>query len=119
MHTSVIAAAVVLGVLTVLRAYAAFHVPLTADEAYYWSWSLHPAFGYTDHPPLVAWLIRLGRALGSGPGFVRLPFVVCEAVAALAVGRAAMLLAGSARAGVCAALLFALIPQTKLALGEA
>ncbi len=114
-----IGAAVVIGVLTLLRAYAAFNVPLTADEAYYWTWSLHPAFGYTDHPPMVAWLIGLGRAFGAGPGFVRLPFVVCEAIAALAAGRAAMLVAGSSRAGVVAALLVALVPQTKLALGEA
>ena len=103
MPVSVIPAAVVLGVLTVLRVYAAFNVPLTADEAYYWTWSLHPAFGYTDHPPMVAWLIELGRAFGSGAGFVRLPFVLCEAIAAIAVGRAAALIAGSARAGAIAA----------------
>lgn len=109
----------VVGVLTVLRAFAAFNVPLTPDEAYYWTWSLHPAFGYTDHPPLVAWLIWLGTRFGHGAGFVRLPFVLCEAVAALAVGRAAALAANSARAGAIATLLFALIPQTKLALGEA
>ena len=114
-----IAAAAVLGALTLLRAYAAFNVPLTADEAYYWTWSLHPAFGYTDHPPMVAWLIALGTALGGGPGFVRLPFVLCEAIAAVAVGRAAALVANNARAGAIAMVLFALIPQTKLALGEA
>jgi 4-amino-4-deoxy-L-arabinose transferase-like glycosyltransferase len=119
MPVSVIVAAAVIGVLTVLRAYAAFHVPLTADEAYYWTWSLHPAFGYTDHPPMVAWLIGLGRSLGGGAGFVRLPFVLCEAIAAVAVGRAAMLVSDNARAGAIAAILFALIPQTKLAIGEA
>src|SRR5471032_257484 len=105
MHTSVIAAAIVLGVLTVLRTYAAFHVPLTADETYYWTWSLHPAYGYTDHPPMVAWLIGLGTALGHGPGFVRLPFVLFEAIAALALGRAATLVTNNARAGALAAIL--------------
>jgi 4-amino-4-deoxy-L-arabinose transferase-like glycosyltransferase len=119
MPASVIAAAAVLGVLTMLRTYAAFNVPLTADEAYYWTWSLHLAFGYTDHPPMVAWLIGLGRSLGAGAGFVRLPFVLCEALAAIAVGRAAALAAGSARAGAIAAILLAFVPQTKLALGEA
>jgi 4-amino-4-deoxy-L-arabinose transferase-like glycosyltransferase len=115
----VIAAAAILVALTLLRAYAAFNVPLTADEAYYWTWSLHPAYGYTDHPPMVAWLIWLGTVFGQGPGFVRLPFVLCEAIAAAAVGRAAFLVTKSARAGVIALLLFALIPQTKLSLGEA
>jgi hypothetical protein len=113
------AAAMLVAAVTVLRAYAAFNVPLTADEAYYWTWSLHPAFGYTDHPPMVAWLIWFGHLFGSGAGFVRLPFVLCEALAAIAVGRAAMLVSGSARAGGIATILFALIPQTKLALGEA
>jgi hypothetical protein len=45
--------------------------------------------------------------------------VLCEAIAALAAGRATALVANSARAGTIAALLVALIPQTKLAIGEA
>ncbi len=28
-----------------------------ADEAYYWSWSLHPQLSYFDHPPLIAWTL--------------------------------------------------------------
>ena len=119
MARAVISGAAVIAVLTVLRLIAAFGVPLTGDEAYYWSWSLHPAYGYTDHPPMVAWLIVLGRSLGGGAGFVRLPFVLCEALAAFAIGRAAYLISANARAGAIAAVLFALVPQTKLAIGEA
>ncbi|MBS1982537.1 MAG: hypothetical protein JST16_00080 [Bdellovibrionales bacterium] len=33
------------------------------DEAYYWFWSRHLSLGYFDHPPMVAWLIRLGDGL--------------------------------------------------------
>jgi hypothetical protein len=33
---------------------------LVADEAYYWVWSRHLAMSYVDHPPMIAWLIRLG-----------------------------------------------------------
>jgi hypothetical protein len=105
--------------LTVLRLVVAAGIPLTGDEAYYWSWSRHLAFGYTDHPPLVAWLIALGTLVSGAPLGVRLPFVLCEAVAALAVGRAAWLLSGSERAGAIATIGFALIPQIKLAIGEA
>jgi 4-amino-4-deoxy-L-arabinose transferase-like glycosyltransferase len=36
---------------------------LVPDEAYYWVWSRHPALGYLDHPPMVAWIIRAGTAL--------------------------------------------------------
>jgi 4-amino-4-deoxy-L-arabinose transferase-like glycosyltransferase len=32
---------------------------LYPDEAQYWFWSLHPAWGYYSKPPLVAWLIAL------------------------------------------------------------
>ncbi|HLI19978.1 MAG TPA: glycosyltransferase family 39 protein [Stellaceae bacterium] len=32
---------------------------LYPDEAQYWLWSLHPAFGYYSKPPVVAWLIAL------------------------------------------------------------
>jgi hypothetical protein len=31
---------------------------LLPDEAQYWSWSGHPAFGYFSKPPMIAWLIR-------------------------------------------------------------
>lgn len=38
-------------------------VPLTADENYYWVWSQNLALSYFDHPPLVAWLFKLGDGL--------------------------------------------------------
>ena len=44
--------------------------PLDGDETLYWEWSRHLAWGYFDHPPGVAFLVRLGvdlfgvRALG-------------------------------------------------------
>jgi 4-amino-4-deoxy-L-arabinose transferase-like glycosyltransferase len=49
--------------LTVVRLLAAAAIPLTEDEAYYRLWAQHPAFGYFDHPPMVAWWIAAGRAL--------------------------------------------------------
>ncbi len=118
MSRAVTAAAVVIAVMTALRAYAAFHFPLTADETYYWSWSLHPSFGYTDHPPMVAWLITVGAQLGHTYGFVRLPFIISEALSAVAVGMAAAIVVNDTRAGAFAAIAFALVPQTKLEFAE-
>ncbi|MCA1778941.1 MAG: glycosyltransferase family 39 protein [Xanthomonadaceae bacterium] len=47
---------------------------LIFDEMYYWTYTLHPALSYLDHPPLTAWLIALGTALGGDNAFgVRLP----------------------------------------------
>ena len=50
--------------LVVLRLVAAAWTPLTFDEAYYWMWSKHLAFGYYDHPPAVAFVIRAGTKIG-------------------------------------------------------
>ena len=36
---------------------------LIFDEMYYWTYTLHPALSYLDHPPLTAWLIWVGTAL--------------------------------------------------------
>ena len=118
MSRPVVAALVLVGAMSLLRAYAAFHFPLTADETYYWSWSLHPWMGYTDHPPMVAWLITLGAQLGHTYGFVRLPFIISEAIASLAVGMATRILTNDVRAGAFAAIVFTLVPQTKLEFAE-
>lgn len=36
---------------------------LLDDEAYYWVYSIFPAWGYFDHPPMVAMLIKAGYAI--------------------------------------------------------
>ncbi len=94
----------------------AFAVPLTGDEAYYWEWSRRLAFGYSDHPPAVAWTAALFSGLGRGAGFVRLGFVLCGAAATLAVGACAGLVSGDRRAGAIAALAFSLAPLSTVAL---
>jgi 4-amino-4-deoxy-L-arabinose transferase-like glycosyltransferase len=46
---------------------------LYPDEAQYWFWAQHPAFGYYSKPPLVAWLIALTTdLLGDGEFAIRL-----------------------------------------------
>ncbi len=47
------------------------------DEAFYWQESRHLAWGYSDLPPLTAWLIRLGENLaGHGLLGMRWPFLL-------------------------------------------
>lgn len=36
---------------------------LLPQEAYYWNYAQHPALGYLDHPPMVAWLIEFGTSV--------------------------------------------------------
>jgi hypothetical protein len=40
-----------------------FGTELLHDEAYYWVYSQYPAWGYFDHPPMIALLIKMGYLL--------------------------------------------------------
>jgi len=65
-------AAILFALIFLIRVVAAATTPLTEDEAYYRLWSQHLAFGYFDHPPMIAWWIRLGRSFaGDTPLGVR------------------------------------------------
>ena len=48
-------------------------IQLSPDEAYYWNWGQHPSLAYSDHPPMVAWVMAFFTALGGNSElFVRL-----------------------------------------------
>jgi hypothetical protein len=75
----------VLGLL-VLRLALAAALPLTEDEAYYRLWAEAPAWGYFDHPPMIAWWIWLGeRVAGDTALGVRLLPAVASALTSLLV----------------------------------
>jgi 4-amino-4-deoxy-L-arabinose transferase-like glycosyltransferase len=106
--------------VTILRAVAAWKLPLTGDEAYYWEWSRRLAFGYADHPPAVAWTIAAFSFLGRNPFAVRIGFVLCGLVATAAIAACATELAdGDARAGRVAALALTLMPIVSVAFASA
>jgi len=90
----------------VLRLIYAGSVEMMPEEAYYWSYSRHLDFGYLDHPPMVAWLIRLGTGLFGQTEFgVRAGALCCGAVTSVFVYKLARNLFGEA--GALAALLLA------------
>jgi len=110
---------IVIGLVVLARGIVGFTLPLTGDEAYYWEWSRHLAWGYVDHPPLVAWTIAAFTTFGQTPGLVRLGFVLCGLVASFAIAGCATELTGDRRAGAIAALALALTPLASLAFGSA
>ena len=60
-----------------LRFFIAATFPITGDEAFFYWWGVYPGWGYSDHPPMVGWLIALMRAtLGDSIWSIRLPVVV-------------------------------------------
>jgi 4-amino-4-deoxy-L-arabinose transferase-like glycosyltransferase len=86
---------------------------LYADEAYYWTWSLRPAFGYLDHPPMVAYLAWLGSFLPGEVG-LRVPFALCGALVVVFAAHAARALSDRPRAPLAAALFAATLPMLTL-----
>jgi hypothetical protein len=99
------AVAVILG-MTALRFAVAVLTPLHVDEAYYWTWSEHLAAGYYDHPPLVAYVIRLGTLIvGNTELGVRLISILLALPMSWAVYRAGAILLDSVPAGVTAAIM--------------
>jgi hypothetical protein len=55
---------------------------LIADEAYYWVYSRFPAWGYFDHPPMIAVLIKSGYAIFHNELGVRL---ICAFLSTLTI----------------------------------
>src|ERR1700744_2524791 len=100
-NTSLTVAALVL-----LRLVGAAWTPLTFDEAYYWTWSKHLAFGYYDHPPGVALVIRLGTMIAGDTALgVRLVSILLALPMSYAVYRAALILFGGQRVATTATIL--------------
>lgn len=95
---------------TLTRMVVAALTPLFPDETYYWEFSRRLATGYFDHPPVIAWLVRLGTMLfGDTPLGVRFGAVIAGGVAALFTAAAARRLRGP-RGALIAAVVFALMP---------
>ncbi|MBT8320195.1 MAG: glycosyltransferase family 39 protein, partial [Eudoraea sp.] len=61
-----------LGAVLVINLIQAHVTPLIFDESYYWYFAQNIAWGYFDHPPMVAALIKLGSWIFSGELGLRL-----------------------------------------------
>lgn len=63
------------GLLLILNLLQSYFTELIYDEAYYWYYAQDMAWGYFDHPPMVALLIAAGEIFANGELGVR--FVSC------------------------------------------
>lgn len=87
---------------------------LTYDEAQYWAWSRHLAFGYFTKPGLIAWLIRgTTEVCGDGVACVRAPAPMLHAAAGWFVFLAARRLY-DARIAFWSALAYVAMPAVSL-----
>ncbi|WP_149195728.1 ArnT family glycosyltransferase [Luteimonas suaedae] len=92
-----------LSVFTVSLAFLAVHlaiaawVPLFDDEAYYALWARDLALGYYDHPPMIAYMIRMGTDLfGESALGIRLFPVIGFVASGYLVGEMARRMSGGA-----------------------
>lgn len=99
--------AIGIALLTLLRFALGLYLPLSFDEAYYWLWSKHLAASYYDHPPAIAYAIRLGTViLGNTPIGVRLVALLGSVGASWAVWRSGQIFLGDDRSAALACLYF-------------
>jgi dolichol-phosphate mannosyltransferase len=83
----------------VLRLVYAGSVGMLPEETYYWNYSRHLDFGYLDHPPMVAWLIRTATAVFGQTEFgVRAGALLCGAITSIFVYKLTRNLFGAATA---------------------
>lgn len=63
----------------------AYNTELFDDEAYYWAYSRFPAWGYFDHPPMIAILIKTGYAIFHNELGVRLLTIILSTASLLII----------------------------------
>lgn len=109
-----------IGVLFAYRLWVIDHtgISLFFDEAQYWDWSRHLAWGYFSKPPLIAGIIGVSTWLfGSGVIGVKVLTMAMYPAAALAMvllARALWPTSSGVRTGVVAGALFMTIPMVGL-----
>jgi hypothetical protein len=69
-----------LGAIFLLNLLQSYFTPLIFDEAYYWHYAQNLAWGYFDHPPMVAFMIKLGSFFFDGELGVRLVSCILSTV---------------------------------------
>ena len=65
----------------ILNLVQAWFTPLNNDEAYYWMYSKYLAWGYFDHPPMIALMIKIGYYFLHNQLGVRLIVVLSQLIA--------------------------------------
>jgi hypothetical protein len=71
----------VIAIWLLVNLVSAFFTPLYSDEAYYALFARNLDFGYFDHPPMIALMIRIGLSVFNNEFGVRLLSVIAVAVA--------------------------------------
>ena len=99
---------------TLVRLLFAGRFGLSVDESHYVLFSRHLAWGYFDHPPMVAFLAAATAWLGHGVFWVRLGPIVCSALSLALLRGLALALYRDERVALGALALMLLMPASHL-----
>ena len=105
-----------LSLSTALRLLMADKIGLGVDESHYLLYSRHLAWGYFDHPPMVAFLVAATTLLGDSVWLVRLGPIICSVISLALLRYLALALYQDERVGFGAAILIHLMPYQHLLL---
>jgi hypothetical protein len=63
--------AAVFALSLLVKLWLAAYFPITGDEAFFYQWGVFPDWGYSDHPPMVGWLLYVLDRISSSPLSIR------------------------------------------------
>jgi undecaprenyl-diphosphatase len=102
--------------ITAFRLLLADKFGLGVDESHYLLYSRQLAWGYFDHPPMVAFLAALATLFGDSVFLVRLGPIICSGISLILLRYLALALYRDERVGFWSAVLLHLMPYQHLLL---
>lgn len=105
-----------IGLILLFSLIVGMRYPLSQDEAYYWVWSRHLQLSYYDHPPMIAYFIKLTTTFGSSTLAVRMVSILCYGGAASLLYNLTQRLSHSQTTAQWASLIYLLMPLTQWSL---
>ncbi|WP_293777742.1 glycosyltransferase family 39 protein [uncultured Oxalicibacterium sp.] len=73
----------VFAVTLLIKMWLAACFPMTGDEAFFYQWGVYPDWGYSDHPPMVGWLLYVLNSISPSPLSIRFFTVLLWSLIAL------------------------------------
>jgi len=70
-------------VTLLIKMWLAAAFPMTGDEAFFYQWGVYPDWGYSDHPPMVGWLLYVLNSISPSPLSIRFFTVLLWSLIAL------------------------------------
>jgi hypothetical protein len=103
-----------LAIVTLFRLLFANSIGLGVDESHYYLYSRHLAWGYFDHPPMVAWLAKLTTLVSNDIFYIRLGPVLCSTASVILLRFLALALYRDERVSFYAFVMLLLMPYQHL-----